>query len=190
MSCYTYLMVGTPNTTVGKVGTMDVIKFGTSNSPRGVVYDPDTKFTSMDFEGTSLDKAFYIIRWETDLDKKAVASILGSLALAEYGTKNYIVDGLFLSKPVAASALEMTARKSDSCIGIRVEQERQTFLWRLPIWDDSSSTVVAFLNKDSDIEAVAGLAKDTAKVHQAEHVLEQLPFFHQAFSEYAEIVIP
>lgn len=168
---------------------MDVIKFGTSGGHRGVVYSPHAKFTSMNFEGSSIDDAFYTVRWETALDRTEVAPIFGALALAENGTKNFILESIFLSKPVAAFALEMKARKSDNCIGLRVQQERQTFLWRLPIWDDDSSTVVAFLNKDSDIETVATLARDTAKALQAEHVLEQMPLFHQAFSEYAELIV-
>lgn len=47
-------MIANKNTTIGRVGTMDVIKFGAPDGHRGVVYNPHAKFTSMNLRDLQL----------------------------------------------------------------------------------------------------------------------------------------
>ncbi len=172
---------------IGRVGTIDVIKFGGEGKGHdGTAYDPNAMFINMNFEGG--DDKFYIVRWETDLDRKSVAPIMGSLALHEASTRSYLLGSEKWKATVPADLVEAEAKNNHDLNGIRVEQKEQTLLWRLPIMDDPSAIVAAFLTENSDFERIAKLAEDTARPEQLNYVLMHLPLFHQAYAEYANLI--
>lgn len=168
---------------IGQLGPLEIFMSGV-----GVyVNNPDNPLVDLAIhpDERSPEKAFYIVRWDTLLDRVGAAPLMGRLALAEEGTDNYLLGSEIWPDKVPAESLEAEAIKDVYCRGIRVEQQHQTILWRLPVAEigETGPKLMGFLTSQSDLDSIIRLAEETVQPDERAYVRDYLPLFHRAYTD-------
>jgi hypothetical protein len=175
---------------IAQIGSLQVYKFLGEGSLKAAVYDPREMGMSLNIAADSKqpDGSYYILRWNTAHDKSQAARELSKLALPEPSQCYVIRDEFGACDQVATPDLQQNVEQTD-CVGLRVDQVDQAFLWQKPLHGESTSRYVAFLTAESDIASVNVLAVQTISPRLLNFAREHLPLFHQAYEYFAPQLI-